>query len=116
MSLTEIGEERNALLCITNKNTCCKLRSSIIREWYFPNGSQVRLIGDGANLYRNRGPSVVRLNRRNKATSPTGIFQCEIPSAIQLSNIIYIGIYHVGQGNFHLFAATILLITFHFDQ
>ena len=68
-------------------------------EWYFPNnGSAVRVGGSRDSIYRNRGPSVVRLNRRNNATMPTGVFRCEIPDASGTSQIIYLGVYLQGEG------------------
>ena len=97
--LAEIGEGRNALLCITNKSDCCKYgEPHYKREWYFPNGSLVRINGKGDSFYRDRDLSIVRLNQRNNDTSLSGIFQCEIPSTATLINI-YIGIYHDGEGN-----------------
>lgn len=77
----DIGEEENALLCITNNADCC---SGSIRagEFYFPNSNSPVLISrEGGDFYRNRGTQLIRLNRRNGATSPTGIFRCEIPDA-----------------------------------
>ena len=98
VSLAEIGEGRNALLCITDDSDCCRGRALPHRgEWYFPNRSKVRISGDGDSFYRNRYLSIVRLNRRNNDTSLSGIFRCKIPSSGQLINI-HIGIYHDGQG------------------
>lgn len=101
VTLTKIGEGRNALLCITTKTDCCRGKNPPIREWYFPNESLVRIMMEGDSFYRNRDISIVRLNRRNNATSPTGIFQCEIPSSSGLNTIIHIGIYHTGKGNLY---------------
>ena len=106
VSLGDIGEGRRALLCITNETGCCR-DSNVpghMREWYFPNGSAVSRNDIGHSIYRNRGPSIVRLNRRHNAISPSGIFSCIIPSFITQSNqivtsIIHIGIYDIGQGN-----------------
>ena len=99
----EIGEGRNALLCITSKIDCCKnTKVPSTREWYFPNGTSVKIEGRRLSFYRDRDPSIVRLNRRNNAASPTGIFKCAIPSSTQLNRIttstIHIGIYDIGQG------------------
>ena len=73
-----------------------------MREWYFPNGSSVGINGAGHSFYRDRVPSIVRLNRRHNATSPNGIFWCIIPSSITplpiTTKIIYIGVYDIGQG------------------
>ena len=112
----EVGEGRDSLLCITSEADCCK-NDRIprpMREWYFPNGSSVKRYVDGHSFYRDRDPSVVRLNRRHNSTSPNGIFQCIIPSSINeniiMTTTIHIGIYDIGQGNFYLFATMIVLI------
>ena len=111
VSLAEIGEDRNGLLCITDDSDCCTARYLPHRgEWYFPNGSLVGISGSDDSFYRNRGPSIVRLNRRNSDTSLSGIFQCEIPSSDERINI-HIGIYHDGQGIlFTLSSSSSLLI------
>ena len=62
--------------------------------------SSVKIKGDGHSFYRDRDPSIVRLNRRHNATSPNGIFRCIIPSSVTpiATKNIYIGIYDIGQG------------------
>ena len=117
VSLSEIGEGRDALLCITSEADCCRYTNNIplsMREWYFPNGSSVKKGLDGHSFYRDRDPSIVRLNRRHNVTSPNGIFQCIIPSSIRenmiMTTTIHIGIYDIEQGNLYLFATMILLI------
>ena len=83
--ITDIGEgDDGALLCFTDLIQCCNSDSGRAEgQWLFPNGSSVlagsaEVIGD---FYFDRGPSVVRLHRRNNATSPTGQFCCEVPDA-----------------------------------
>ena len=78
----DIGEAANALLCTTDRVECCSGSSfGGGGRWYFPNGSEaVSGFLDGS-IYRNRGPQIVRLNRRNDAQSPNGIYRCEIPDA-----------------------------------
>ena len=101
MTITDIGEFRNALLCITNLSECCRqsYTGTSLRDWYYPNnGSIVEASFAGRDFYRDRGPSVVRLNRRNNATSPTGIYQCKIPVNNQLSVDIYVGVYNANGG------------------
>ena len=78
----DIGEAANALLCTTDRVECCSGSSfGGGGHWYFPNGSEA--VGGflGGSIYRNRGPQIVRLNRRNDAQSPNGIYRCEIPDA-----------------------------------
>ena len=105
ISVTDIGEGRKALLCITNVTDCCRggdnhVISRSMREWHFPDGSSVSIKGTGQSFYRDRNASIVRLNRRDNATSPNGIFRCIIPSSISpiMNKTFYIGIYDIGQG------------------
>ena len=101
MTITDIGEIRNALVCITNFSECCRqsYTGNSPREWYYPNnGSIVRNSPAGRDFYRDRGPSVVRLNRRNNATPPTGIYQCTIPVNNQIGVDIYVGVYNANSG------------------
>ena len=105
VSIRDVGEGQRALLCITSEAGCCKGTNGM-REWYFPNGPAVSIKDTGHSFYRNRDPSIVRLNRRHNAISPNGIFRCIIPSSITplMTSTIHIGIYDTGQGNM-LFAA-----------
>ena len=77
MNITDIGEDdTSSLTCATNNIFCCE---NLIGEWYFPNGSAVRIEGAGDAFYKNRGPSMVRLYRRFNTTVPTGTFCCVVP-------------------------------------
>ena len=101
VAVTDIGENDEALLCYTNSTACCRnnLReTNSTREWHFPNGSVVGMNDNGDDFYGNRGPSVVRLNRRNNALMPTGVFRCEVPDANGSSQSLYVGIYPSGLG------------------
>ena len=95
VTVDDIAENDGALLCYTNNVECC---SSGQGEWYFPNGTTVGTSGAGGDFYRNRGPSVVRLNRRNNAMMPTGVFRCEVPDARGTNQSIYIRIDPRGEG------------------
>jgi hypothetical protein len=109
LSLRDIGEGRRALLCITSETGCCRdtdntniIIPRFMREWYFPNGSFISRMDAGHSFYRDRGPSIVRLNWRNNANSPIGIFSCIIPITQPnqiMTSTIHIGIYDIGQGN-----------------
>ena len=79
VNLEGIGEGDCALICYTNAPGCCA--SPKIGEWYFPNGSAVRIRGEMKDFYRNREGMMVRLNRRNNAMGPTGIYCCDIPGS-----------------------------------
>ncbi len=62
-----------------------------IGEFYYPNGIAVRYSFTNS-IYRNRGEGVVRLNRRNGATSPLGRYRCDIPDASGTTRSVYINI------------------------
>ena len=82
VTITDIGSDDRALLCITNNSTCCRNK---VGEWYFPNKSIVLIQDSGGDFYRNRGDQVVRLHRRNNAcpyASCHGEYCCEVPNAI----------------------------------
>lgn len=99
--MTDIGEEYDALICLTNSTECCEEDSGVIGEWYFPNSSQVPVNDHGYGMYVSRGPSVVRLHRRNNTIIPTGVFHCEISDANEANQSIYVGVYpadHKGAG------------------
>ena len=84
--ISEIGVgDDGALLCYTDLTQCCRDEHSssgmAVGEWFYPNGSEVTISASGDDFYRNRGPSLVRLNRRNNATSPEGQYCCVVPDA-----------------------------------
>ena len=104
VSFSEIGEESEALHCLTNKDDCCRgvdSEGAAMGEWYFPNNEsalQTKTLSEGGSIYRNRGPSVVRLNRRNNAMMPNGVYCCEIPDANGTNQRVYVGVYSLGKG------------------
>ena len=102
ISLDEIGEGANALLCLTNNVSCCEKDDdgTAGRMWYFPNSSHVPLGNQGSRdgVYITRGPSVVRLHRRRSSMISAGIFHCEIIDASGTNQSIYIGVYPNQQG------------------
>ena len=93
MILEDIGEEDDALLCVTNKTDCCSgSNPSIIgSSWFFPNRTRVPSAGNQWNFYRTRGQMVVRLSRRRVGVA--GIYRCEIPVSTNVTQTIYIGVY-----------------------
>ena len=93
VNLNEIGQNNEALFCITNNTNCCN--STIITErlgnWYLPSSTIINRYS--IDFYGNRGPSTVSLNRRNDSTILSGIFHCEIPDTSGANQILYIGVY-----------------------
>ena len=61
-------------------------------NWFYPDGSLVRVNGSYDDFYRNRGLGIVRLNRRNDSMSPTGQFCCVVPDATFMDKTTYINI------------------------
>ena len=92
--ITDVGEGEDALLCFTDLARCCDSIGERSGEWFFPNGSLVQIAMQGGDFYRNRGPSVVRLNRRNRASavSPTGLYCCEVPDTNLNEKIVCVNI------------------------
>ena len=104
VTISDIGEGSEALHCLTNKVDCCSgAEGPALGEWYFPsNGSAVGSSNGGGSIYRNRGPSTVRLNRRNNAMMPTGVFRCEVLDANGTNQNVYVGVYLPGVGKLRL--------------
>ena len=92
VAINDIGEGNNtsgedsALLCVTDNVDCCNNTNG---EFYYPNNSAVGFSSTNS-WYRNRGPQVVRLNRRNGVLSPTGRYKCEVPDFSGMNQSIYI--------------------------
>ncbi len=86
--MSDIGEEDDALLCVTEYEDCC---SNPIGEFYYPDGTAVGFSSTNS-LYRNRDEQLVRLNRRGDVTSPLGRYRCAIPDDTGTTTSIYINI------------------------
>ena len=80
--------------CRTDLSTCCTSQEGNHRgQWYFPDGQPVTE-GDDVDFYQRNRSKVVDLRRRNDATSPTGIYRCEIPTnAVNEGASVYVGLY-----------------------
>ena len=106
VTLEDIGEWDDALLCLTDNTMCCARAQvpghGILGDWYYPNGTGVSNSGEIWEFYRNRGQSVVRLNRRRGGV--TGIYHCEIPDANGVTQDIYVGLYTNDNGEYRLIA------------
>ena len=88
--LTNIGEGISALYCKTDKEECCGVVPNRFGQFYYPSGVQVPIANRQQGFYRNRGDQIIRLNRREGITSPTGTYRCEIPNADDEMVKIYI--------------------------
>ena len=83
VTLEEIGERDDALLCVTD--------GLLLGHWFFPNGSRLPSSGQQWDFFRARDRSMVRMHRRRGGVS--GIYRCEIPDAMNVTQTIYIGVY-----------------------
>ena len=100
--MEDIGVGTKALHCITDKVQCCRERDGgAIGEWYQPGQTNNPVDGNGRisteDFSRNRGPSAVLLNRRNAATSPTGLYHCEVPDSGDVIQSLYIRVYNASE-------------------
>ena len=102
MTLEDIGEgDDNALLCTTDQSSCCKHpytgeMGPVLGNWYFPNSTRVPSINKRWDFQRNRGDMVVRLNRIRGGEN--GIYRCEIPDTMNVTQTLYIGVYSASTG------------------
>ena len=107
MTLEDISEDVDALLCLTDLTACCRPPYTgywnlslgyavVFGSWFFPNGTRVPSPGEPRDVYRSRSQMVVRLNRRRGGV--TGIYSCVIPDATNVSQTIYIGVYRPSTG------------------
>ena len=121
VTLDDIGEDSDALLCLTDLTACCRSGDTpsgiaALGDWFFPNESAVPntiigFVGGGLSgipiiwkFYRNRGPSVVRMHRREGGVD--GIYRCRIPVSlgppIAYQNL-YIGVYIASTGELYMY-------------
>ena len=97
MTLENIGEDDDALLCKTNLTACCRRPyMSALGKWLFPNESIVPSFNNSSDFYRDRGEMVVRLKRRRGGMD--GIYSCEIPDSMHVNQTIHIGVYNASTG------------------
>ena len=103
MTLEDIGESDDALLCITNQTACCRCpytgeMGPDMGNWFFPNKTRVYNHGEGTDVdfYRTRGQMVVLMQRIRGGVD--GIYRCDIPDAMNVSQTIYIGVYSASTG------------------
>ena len=97
MTLEDIGEGDDALLCKTNLTDCCQpsyINPSGLGNWFIPNGTRIR--HGNMDFYRTRGQMAVLLHHRGGGVD--GIYRCEIPDSMNVTQNIYIGVYNTCTG------------------
>ena len=91
--------------CVTDLGTCCSSGQGSQRgDWYFPNGNRLPFYDDIFEQRRNRK---VQLHRMSSATSPVGIYCCDIPTIAvhddsdrSVRATVYVGLYTASGGMF----------------
>ena len=86
-----VAEAMTSLVCQTANLgiLCCRGGGDRNRagDWYFPNGTVV--LGnngnEGLDFTRSGYTQQVRLNRRNDAMTPTGVFECRVNDTVVAS-------------------------------
>ena len=102
MTLEDIGEGDDALLCITDQTACCRRpytgeMGPGIGDWFLPNGTRVpHIVGSLWDFQRTRGHMVVRMNRMSGGEN--GIYHCKIPDTMNVTQTLYIGVYGANNG------------------
>ena len=102
VTLEDIGENDTALLCMTNLTTCCRSENGLsLGNWAFPNGTQLpcEIVYNTSpewEFYKDRGHMVVRMHRRRGGVE--GIYSCDIPDSMNVTQTIYIGVYKASTG------------------
>ena len=89
--------------CHTDLSSCCSGGQGDHRgDWYFPNGDRLPIPGEG-NITEGRKSQRVEIRRKNNATSPSGIYRCDIATNAvhhstdtSVSGTVYIGLYATG--------------------
>ena len=107
VDLSLVGDDdsgNNRVQCHTDLQTCCSNTEGSHRgDWYFPNGDRLQFSGD---IHEHRNDQRVDIRRRNSATSPVGIYRCDIPTIAvhddngynSIKDTVYVGLYTTNKG------------------
>ena len=114
VNLSLVGDDyvsgSDTVQCHTDLITCCRDIHGVHRgDWYFPNGTRLPFPG-GGDIIENRIAQTVDLRRRNGATSPVGIYRCDIPTIAvhdddddnPVRETVYVGLYYGSGGKFYI--------------
>ena len=82
VDLSLVGDDgSDSVQCHTDLGTCCTSDWGSHRgDWYFSNGDRLGFSNGNGDIYEQRAAQRVDLRRSNSATSPVGIYRCEIPT------------------------------------
>ena len=96
--IEDIGEHDDALLCMTDLTKTNS--SNAFGNWFFPDGTVIPS-DNQSDIYRSRGEMVVRMHRRRGGEE--GIYRCEIPDSMNVTQSIYIGVYSASTGEWCMY-------------
>ena len=101
------GSGSDSVQCHTDLAYCCNENQGSHRgDWYFPNGDRLPFFDD---IFERREAQRVDIRRWNShATSPVGIYRCDIPTAAVNNDTdrsvrdapVYVGLYTDSGGKF----------------
>ena len=109
VDLSLVGDNNSgsdSVQCHTDLSMCCTNSQGSHRgDWYFPNENRLPFAGDGNVVYEQRTAQRINLRRRNSATSPVGVYRCDIPTIavhddddISVRDTVYVGLYPASGG------------------
>ena len=97
----------DSVQCHTDLGTCCSGTDGHHRgDWYSPSSTdRLPFSPEVGDIFEQRVTQRVELRRRNSATSPVGIYHCEIPTNdvhdgtdISVRDTVYVGLYTASGG------------------
>ena len=85
--IAEVGEDGNALQCVTDRNPCC---DSSKGQWFFPGGSnQVSDQRQDNSIYQSfNSNGIVALNGNGNIMTPAGLYCCVVLDAINVNQTL----------------------------
>ena len=97
----DISDSGDTVICHTDLSTCCTPVQGIHRgAWLFPGRRQLQTQNSN-NIIFDDEPQSVHIRRRNNATSPTGIYRCDIET-LAVNTItretVFVGLYPPNEG------------------
>ena len=110
VDLSLVGEAASgsdSVQCHTDLTTCCRSAQGPHRgDWYSPGTNRLPFSNKDGDIFEQRSTERVDLRRRNSATSPVGIYHCEIATNAvhddddkSVRDVpVYIGLYTASRG------------------
>ena len=103
----DIGDPGDTVRCHSDLTTCCISGEGDHRgSWFFPDGTELPFTATSDDIVMDREPQEVHIRRRNNATSPSGIYRCDIETMAANDDVIatitgetvYVGLYLPNEG------------------